>query len=72
MTDNTRTYDRFEYHLEDLDCGACLYYQQKRKNRRSKYYGCNSLVCCCMDIRADAIRDGRVIREKGWNKHWLM
>jgi hypothetical protein len=67
MSGNANKYTKFEYHLEDLDCEFCLYYDKKRKN---KVLGCDRADCCCGDIRADAITDGRVIRDKGWNRRW--
>jgi len=61
-TPNTRTLDRFEYHLEDMDCKMCKYWRGKK--------GCSREVCCCEDERADAIANGRIKRRKGWNKRW--
>ena len=65
MTPNTRIYDRFEYHTEDLDCSACLYYK-----RRSKYNkrGCGEDTCRFEDIRAEAIANSRIKRERGYFK----
>jgi hypothetical protein len=65
MTQNTRILDRFEYHLEDLDCPACLYYQRKSKYRKN---GCEREVCAFEDIRAEAIAHGRIKRKPGWFK----
>lgn len=66
MSDRNNKYSIFEYHLEDLGCESCLYYDKVKKN---KYYGCDRFVCCCEDIRADAINSGRVLRDRGWNRH---
>ena len=65
MSQYTRRHNKFEYHLEDLDCEYCLYYD---KNRKNKPLGCDRSECCCGDIRADAIANGRVIRDRGWFK----
>ena len=61
MSDNTRIYDKFEYHLEDTYCVDCLYSTGKKR-------GCNRSECCCEDIRADAIANGRIERDHRWNK----
>ena len=58
-----RKYDRFEYFAEDTDCRWCLHYHGKK-------HGCEREECCCEDIRADAIANGRIKRKRGWNKHW--
>ena len=60
-TPNTRTLDRFEYHLEDMDCKLCKYWRGTKK-------GCSRAVCCCEDERAEAIAKGRIKRRKGWDK----
>jgi len=60
-TQNTRTLDRFEYYLEDMDCPMCRYWRGKKK-------GCSRAVCCCEDERADTIAHGRIKRRRGWNK----
>ena len=59
MPGNIRKYDRFEYYQEDTDCLWCLYYQGKK-------LGCKLEKCCCEDIRADAIANGRIKRKRGW------
>ena len=64
MADNTRIYDKFEYHLEDTNCVDCLYYIGKKR-------GCELKSCCCEDIRADAVATGRLKRDRGWSK-WHM
>jgi len=65
MTDNTRIYNRFEYHLEDIDCPYCLYY--KRRSKLNKH-GCGLDACRFEDIRQDAIENGRIKRPRGWFK----
>ncbi|GHV06505.1 hypothetical protein FACS1894217_05310 [Clostridia bacterium] len=45
-TQFTRTYDKFEYHLEDLDCIYCVNFKRRGGN------GCGRSVC----EFADAIR----------------
>lgn len=62
MPKNIRIYDRFEYHLEDLDCSDCLH--RKKQTKR----GCGLAVCLYEDIRTDATTNGRVKRKRGWNK----
>lgn len=62
-TQYTRTLNRFEYYLEDMDCSVCRYWHGKKK-------GCVRAVCCCEDERADAISNGRIKRKKGWNRRW--
>lgn len=54
----TRVYDKFAYHLEDMNCNVCQYWRGKKK-------GCSRAVCCCEPERADAIAHGRIKRKKG-------
>ena len=61
MTENTRRYDRFDYFEEDTACIYCLYCHGKKR-------GCERKKCCCDDIRTDAVANGRIKRERGWNK----
>ena len=58
-------YDKFEYHLEDLSCEYCLHNKKKGKG---KSHGCGDANCRYSAIRADAAANGRVERERGWNK----
>ena len=61
MTQNTYIADRFEYHLEDLDCQVCLHYKRKSK----KYInGCHEQICRFTDIRYEAIKSGRLKRRR--------
>ena len=68
MTSNTRIYDKFEYHLEDTDCLDCLHYVQVGESAKRS---CGSSECRYSDIRADAIANGRLKRDRGWKKDWL-
>ena len=52
----TRVYEKFEYHLEDMDCSLCLYYKGKK-------YGCTLTACCCEDIRNDCVAHDRIKRK---------
>ena len=61
MSDNKRIYNKFEYYAEDCECIYCENYLGKKR-------GCKLLECCCADIRADAIANGRIKRKAGWNK----
>ena len=65
MTQNTRIHDRFEYHVEDLNCYYCMYIQ-----RVSKLYkrGCGIELCGFKDIAIDAITSGRIKRKPRWYK----
>ena len=65
MTQNTRIHNRFEYHLEDLDCLYCRFYQQKNKYHKT---GCGLDICRFDDIRLDAAIHGRLLRKPGWFK----
>ena len=58
MPEYTRIYNKFEYYEEDCLCENCFYSLGK--------HGCALDECCCGDIRADAIRNGRLQRERGW------
>jgi hypothetical protein len=59
----TRIYDRFQYHLEDCDCSVCKYWCGKKK-------GCSRKTCCCEDIKADCIANGRITRTKEKKRKW--
>jgi hypothetical protein len=61
-TQNTRVYDKFEYHLDDLDCQFCANF----RNRGG--HGCGRSVCEFEDIKREAIANGRIKRKRGWNK----
>jgi len=53
-----RKNEDFQYYLSDCDCLYCLYY-------RGKPRGCSLRRCCCGDIKADAIANGRIKRPRG-------
>ena len=63
MPENNKKYDRFVYFEEDCEHRWCLHYQGKK-------LGCSRDDCCCADIRADAVSNGRIKRDRGWNKSW--
>jgi hypothetical protein len=64
-TPQTRTYDKFEYHLEDVGCDACLNTLGRRKGN-----GCGRPSCEYQDIKDEAIRHDRIKRPRGWGKRW--
>jgi hypothetical protein len=65
MTQNTRIYDRFYYHAEDLNCSYCLL-----KKRKTKFnpHGCGEDACRFEGIRLEAIANGRIKRKPRWFK----
>ena len=65
MITNTGKTDRFEYHLEDLDCSCCLHRISKSKRRNSKI-DCEQSSCRYGDIRREAIAKGRICRPESW------
>jgi hypothetical protein len=40
-----------------MDCSLCKYYQGKKR-------GCKLEKCCCDDEKLDAIKNGRIKRER--------
>ena len=62
MTENTRVFDRFKYHLEDLNCVDCLHCKRKSKHHKN---GCHKYACRFEDIRNDAISNNRIKRRRG-------
>ena len=58
----TRSLDRFQYYLSDLDCQYCANFS----NRGG--HGCGRSKCEFEDIRQDCIAHGRIKRKAGWNK----
>lgn len=61
---NNRILSRFQYHVEDCACIVCLYWKGQKR-------GCSLAECCCEDIKAEALAQGRIARPKGamkWEK----
>jgi len=52
LKQNVHIFNKFEYHVEDLDCAYCL-------NKKE----CKKVVCEFEDIRQEAIASGRIERE---------
>jgi len=68
MSEHTRIHDKFEYHLEDLNCSYCLYGDKKT----NFYRNCKkNKTCYFIDIRLEAIKNKRIKRPPGWFKLWL-
>ena len=63
MSDFTRIYKKFEYHEEDCHCEDCLFFKSRKKG---EIRSCDRDICCCEDIRAEAIANGRIKRVRGW------
>ena len=57
MEQNTRVFQRFQYHLEDCECRYCLHFKGKKR-------GCALKECCCDGIKQEAIESGRIKRGK--------
>jgi hypothetical protein len=68
MTQNTKIHDKFEYHVEDLDCTNCKFYKRKSKKYAN---GCHENICHFNDIRDEAILNDRIKRKPGWFKFHL-
>jgi len=66
MTGNNHDYSKFQYFVEDCECTYCI---NKAKKAETDGRGCKLLSCAFVDIRNDAQFHGRIIRDKGWNKH---
>jgi len=64
MSRTKSIYDRFQYFKEDSDCEYCLH--NKRKGRGKKR-GCGRDPCSYGDTRADAVANGRIKRDRGWD-----
>lgn len=65
MTQNTRMLNRFEYHIEDIDCSDCLFNNMKSKYRKRD---CRGGACRFEGIRQEAIKNNRIKRNRGWFK----
>jgi len=65
MSEYTRMHDRFQYHLEDVNCVDCLYFKENRIERHANGNGCGEEHCRFEDIRQDAIKNGRIKRKRG-------
>jgi ParB family chromosome partitioning protein len=66
---NVRVFNKFEYHLSDLDCSLCVYWRKKN--------GCSCAICPYEDIREDCIENRRqalrlwsnlIMQKGGWNR----
>ena len=70
MSKTTRVNSKFDYFMEDMNCKYCLFWQRKSKYQKQ---GCNRAVCVCEEEKLDAVKHGRIKRERGWNKYqgWL-
>ena len=68
MTQFTRIYNKFEYHIEDIDCSNCIYSKRKSKSYKN---GCREKFCRYKDIRHEAFVNDRIKRPPGWFKFWL-
>jgi len=55
----------FEYYIEDIDCQYCVNYKGKNKLYRN---GCQQEICDFFGERRKAVKNGRIEREKGWDK----
>jgi hypothetical protein len=66
-TQFTRTLksSKFQYFEEDCFCESCLYRCDGGKSRKAS---CALDMCCCTDIRAEAVKAGRIKRTRGWAK----
>jgi hypothetical protein len=60
MTQHTRIHDKFEYHVEDLDCDYCQFRKSKSKHHK---YACREESCRFDSIRNKAIGKGRIKRK---------
>ena len=65
MTENTRIYNRFEYHIEDINCRYCQFYVCMSKKTKT---GCGKEICRFDDIRREATENGRLSRLRGYFK----
>jgi len=69
MTPYTRIHDKFEYHIEDIDCYDCLHYIRKSKKHKT---GCHQKFCRYGNIRIEALKNKRTKRPPGWFKISLL
>jgi len=60
MSRTIRKKEPFQYYAEDFHCGFCLHNKTK-----GKPHGCGRDDCCCDDIRADVLNNGRISRKRG-------
>jgi len=59
MGDYTMYFNKWQgYYLEDCECSNCAYYQGKK-------LGCSLEKCCCTEEKYEAIKSGRIKRERG-------
>jgi hypothetical protein len=66
----TRTYNRFSYHLEDIDdCSLCVNFESRKVGRAHGGRCCGRSVCEFQDLKDEAIRNDRLKRERGWWKN---
>ena len=58
----TKIHDKFEYHIEDLDCYDCKFYIRKSKKYKT---GCHERFCRFGKIRQEALKNKRIKRKPG-------
>jgi hypothetical protein len=66
MTESNHDYRKFQYFVEDCECSYCI---NNAKKSETDGRGCKLISCAFADIRNEAQSQGRIIRDKGWNKH---
>ena len=67
-TRKIRVYDKFEYHLCDLECEYCVNCLGRGVAGRCGSHGCGRSKCEFQDLRDECIAAGRIKRRRGWNK----
>jgi len=58
MSRNVQVANKFQYHMEDMDCFYCLHYGGKKR-------GCKLEKCCCEEEKRYAIAHNRIKRKRG-------
>jgi len=66
INDNINS-ERFEYHVEDMDCKSCLNYKGKNKLFIT---GCWEEACQFESDRKEATENDRIKRKRGWFKQY--
>ncbi|MDR1158665.1 MAG: hypothetical protein LBK75_10270 [Oscillospiraceae bacterium] len=69
-TKNTRIYNKFAYHLSDLDCRYCANFISDAAVKHSSAHGCGRSECEFRDLRDECDASGRIKRRKGEEAGW--
>lgn len=61
----TRIHNKFQYHLEDMECKVCAFFGGKKNGCQFSNARKAADECCCENEKREAIENGKLKRKKG-------